>query len=202
MSGHTSDRPSAGGLKVVAIGSSAGGIRALTAVLGGLDAGLPVPLLVVQHLDPRHDTVLADLLGRRTSLRVKLATVGERVRPAVAYLAPPNRHLLVDAGGVLALSDSEPVRFVRPSVDRLFGSVAEGYGSAALACVLTGTGSDGAAGVRAVKEHGGTVIVEDPETADFSGMPSAAVATGVADFVVPLVGIAPLIRDLVGVSRA
>lgn len=182
---------------VVAIASSAGGITALFKVLGALPAGLPVPVLVVQHLDPRHKTVLAELLSRRTELQVKLAQAGETITPGTVYIAPPNHHLLVEPHGVLALSGSELVHFVRPSADLLFESVAGAYGSRAIACVLTGSGSDGATGVSAVKSRGGTVVVQDPEEAEFKGMPSSAVATGDVDLVVPLDEIAGVIRGLV-----
>ncbi|WP_338773428.1 chemotaxis protein CheB [Nocardia vulneris] len=182
---------------VVALTSSAGGVTALFAVLGALPAELPVPVLVVQHLDPRHKTVLAELLARRTTLRVRLAQAGESISPGTVYIAPPNYHLLVEPHGVLTLSSSELVHFVRPSADLLFESVAGAYGASAIACVLTGSGSDGAMGVRAVKSRGGTVIVQDPANAEFKGMPSAAVATGDADLVLPLDEIASVIRGLV-----
>jgi two-component system chemotaxis response regulator CheB len=112
-------------------------------------------------------------------------------------VAPPNYHLLVGAGGTLTLSSSELVHFVRPSADLLFESVAGAYGAAALACVLTGSGQDGAMGVSAIKTRGGTVIVEDPGSAEFKGMPEAAVATGVVDFVLPLDEIGSVITGLV-----
>ncbi|KAA8884444.1 chemotaxis protein CheB [Nocardia colli] len=182
---------------VVAIASSAGGITALFKVLGDLPAALPVPVLIVQHLDPRHKTVLAELLSRRTELQVKLAESGDVVQPGVVYIAPPNYHLLVEPRGILALSGSELVHFVRPSADLLFESVAGAYGSRAIACVLSGTGRDGASGVSAVKSRGGTVVVQDPDNAEFNGMPHAAVATGSADLVVPLDEIADVIRGLV-----
>ncbi|MFI6044661.1 chemotaxis protein CheB [Nocardia sp. NPDC051321] len=185
---------------VVAIASSAGGVTALFQVLGALPETLPVPVLVVQHLDPRHKTVLAELLSRRTELRVKLAEAGEKIQPGSVYIAPPNYHLLVEPHGVLALSGSELVHFVRPSADLLFESVAGAYGSRAIACVLTGSGSDGATGVSAVKSRGGTVVVQDPAEAEFKGMPGAAVATGDADLVVPLDEIAGVIRGLVAES--
>ncbi|MFI7063735.1 chemotaxis protein CheB [Kribbella sp. NPDC050124] len=182
---------------IVAIASSAGGIRALSLVLGGLPFGFPVPVLVVQHLDPRHETVIADVLGRRSTLKVKLAEANEHAAPGTVYVAPPNRHLLVGPGGELTLSSSELVHFVRPSADLLFESVAGAYGARAIACVLTGSGSDGAMGVSAVKSRGGTVIAEDPESAEFSGMPEAAVSTGSVDFVLPLGEIADVIAALV-----
>ncbi|WP_427892878.1 chemotaxis protein CheB [Kribbella sp. GL6] len=183
--------------EIVAIASSAGGIRALTQVLGALPPGFPVPVVVVQHLDPRHETVIADVLGRRSALPVKLAAAGEAATAGTVYVAPPNRHLLVGVGGELTLSNSELVHFVRPSADLLFESVAGAYGARAIACVLTGSGSDGAMGVSAVKTRGGTVIAEDPQTAEFRGMPEAAVGTGSVDFVLPLGEIADVIDALV-----
>ena len=182
---------------MVAIASSAGGITALGALLGALPAGLPAPVLVVQHLDPRHKTVIAHVLGRSAQMPVKLAEADELARPGTIYVAPPNHHLLVGAAGRLTLSDSEPVHFVRPSADLLFESVAGAYGPRAVACVLTGTGKDGATGVTAVKSRGGTVIVQDPASAEFPGMPRSAVDTGAADFVLPLDEIAQAVRVLV-----
>lgn len=195
------DRPDGaapgGDFEVVAIASSAGGITALSRVLGALPAQFPVPVLVVQHLDPRHDTIIAHVLSRRTALPVRLATAGERAESGVVHIAPPNYHLLVGAEGRLALSSSELVHFVRPSADLLFESVAAAYGRAAIACVLTGSGSDGARGASAVKSRGGTVIVQDPGDAEFTGMPEAAIRAGAADFVLSLAEVAGVIRSLV-----
>lgn len=188
--------------EIVAVGSSAGGVKALIDVLGALPAGFPLPLVIVQHLDPHHDTILAEILDRRSQLRVKLAEAGEVLVPGVAYIAPPNRHLLVKSGGTLDLSASDQVRFVRPAADRLFESVAAVYGSAALVCVLTGTGSDGAMGARAVKSRGGTVVAEDPDTAEFGGMPRAVVNAAEVDLVVPLKDIAAALEGLVKGTRS
>ncbi|WP_258053029.1 chemotaxis protein CheB [Streptomyces sp. Ru73] len=193
--------PAPGPFAIVAVACSAGGIRALSVFLEQLGPELPVPVLVVQHLDPRHDTYLADILARRSALTVELAKDEDRVRAGTVHLAPPDHHLLIGPGGVLKLSRSEPVHFVRPSADRLFESVAAVYGPRAIACVLTGTGSDGATGVAAVKDRGGTVIAEDPRTAEFRGMPEAAVGAGLTDYVLPLEEIAAVIRGLVGKPR-
>ena len=182
---------------VVAVASSAGGITALGVLLGTLPVGFPVPVLVVQHLDPRHKTVITHVLGRSAKMPVKLAEAGELARPGTIYVAPPNHHLLVGGAGMLRLTDSELVHFVRPSADLLFESVAGAYGSRAIACVLTGTGKDGAMGVTAVKSRGGTVIAQDPVSAEFKGMPQAAVDTGVVDFMLPIDEIATVIRGLV-----
>lgn len=182
---------------ILALTASAGGVHALATVLGGLPADLPVPVVVVQHLDPRHRTVLADILDRRTDLKVKLAEQDEPTRPGTVCIAPPDRHLLVGPDGTLSLTRSELVHFLRPSADLLFESVAGAYGSRAIACVMTGTGNDGAMGVDAVKSRGGTVIAQDPQSAEFAGMPEAAVGTGAVDFVLPLEEIPAVIRGLV-----
>ena len=187
---------------IVAVAASAGGITALGRVLSGLVVGFPVPVVVVQHLDPRHKTIIAEVLGRRAPLAVRLADHGERAEPGTIYVAPPNHHLLVEADGMLTLSSSELVHFLRPSADLLFESIAGTYGPRAIACVLTGTGSDGAMGASAVKSRGGTVIVEDPALAEFRGMPDAVLATGSVDFVLPLDEIATVISGLVKANRS
>jgi two-component system chemotaxis response regulator CheB len=115
----------------------------------------------------------------------------------MAYIAPPNRHLLVNGDGTLSLSESESVNFLRPSADLLFKSVAATYKNRAIALVLTGTGSDGAMGVEAIKKMGGIIIVQNAKTAEFSGMPSAAIQTGNVDFILPLDEISSALVTLV-----
>jgi two-component system, chemotaxis family, protein-glutamate methylesterase/glutaminase len=176
--------------------ASAGGTKALSTVLGALPASLHVPILVVQHLDPRHETLLAGVLGRRTPLEVKLAEDGELAQGGWVYLVPPDHHVLAGADGTLTLSMAEKMHFLRPSADLLFESVASTYGDRALVVVLSGSGSDGAVGVRAVDAQGGTVIVQDLVSAEFNGMPRAAAETGVADFVLPLDEIGPVVYRL------
>jgi two-component system chemotaxis response regulator CheB len=171
---------------VVALAASAGGLTALSQVLSALPADFPAAIVVVQHLDLRHRSLMADILDRRTALQVKQAEEGDRLSPGTVYIAPPNRHLLVNPDGTLSLSQSELVHFVRPSADLLFESVAASYKECAVAVVLTGTGSDGAMGVQAIKKMGGAVIAQDERTAEFFGMPGAAIQTGSADFVLPL----------------
>ena len=184
------------GFDIVAMAASAGGLNALSQVLGALPVDFPVGILVVQHLDPRHRSLMATILGRRTPLEVREAVHGQCVRPGTVQVAPPDHHLLVDADGVLTLTHTELVHFVRPSADLLFESSAASYRERAIAVVLSGSGSDGAMGVRAIKKMGGTVIVQDRGSAEFSGMPTAAQQTGVADFVLPLDEIAPALCTL------
>ena len=195
------DRSGSRPYAIVAVASSAGGITALGRLLGGLPKDFPVPVVMVQHLDPRHATIIAEVLGRKTALRVRLAAEGDLPEPGNVYIGPPNYHLLVTTERILTLSSSELVHFVRPSADLLFESVAASYGPQAIACVLTGTGSDGAAGATVIRQRGGTVIAEDPEHAEFKGMPGAVVAAGVVDFILPLEEIAPAIRQLVADGR-
>lgn len=180
---------------VIAMAASAGGIAAFGEVLAALPAGFPASIVVVQHLDPRHRSLMADILRRRTSLEVVQASEGDRISPGTVFIAPPDRHLLLNPDGRLSLTQTELVHFVRPSADLLFESVAASYKDRAIAVVLTGTGSDGSMGVRAIKKMGGTVIVQDQKSAEFSGMPSAS--TGDADFVLPLDEIAPALVTLV-----
>lgn len=182
---------------VVALAASAGGLTALSQVLAGIPRDFPAAVVVVQHLDPRHRSLMADILSRRTTLPVKQAAEGDRMTPGTVFIAPPNRHLLVNSDGTLSLSQSELVHFVRPSADLLFESVAASYRERAIAVVLTGSGSDGSMGVRGIKKMGGTVIVQDSKTAEFSGMPEAATHTGAYDFILPLEEIASALVTLV-----
>ncbi len=182
---------------IVALAASAGGLSALSRVIGALPAGFPAIMVVVQHLDPRHRSLMADILSRRTPLQVKQAEDGDRLKPATIYIAPPNRHLLVNKNKTLSLSQSELVHFVRPSADLLFESVAASFQERAIAVVLTGTGSDGNMGVKAIKQMGGTVIAQDEKTSEFFGMPGAAIATGSVDFILPLEEIPSALISLV-----
>ena len=171
---------------VVAMAASAGGIAALGRVLADLPPDFPAAIVVVQHLDPRHRSLMADILRRRTELAVVQASEGDRVVPGTVFVAPPDRHLLVNSDGTLSLTQSELVHFVRPSADLLFESVAASYKDRAIAVVLTGTGSDGSMGIGAIKKMGGTVIAQDEHSAEFYGMPAAAIKSGNADFILPL----------------
>jgi two-component system chemotaxis response regulator CheB len=172
--------------EVVAIAASAGGIHATISVLERLPAGFPVAIVLVQHLDPRHRSLLSQVLDRRTPLEVREAADGDRLEPGVVFVAPPDHHLLVGEGGAISLTRTELVHFARPSADLMFESVAAAYGARAVAVVLSGSGSDGAMGITAIKKRGGTVIAQDEASSEFYGMPGAAVRTGHADFVLGL----------------
>ena len=166
----------------------------MSQVLSVLPSDFAAAIVVVQHLDPNHRSWMAEILTRRTGLRVAQARGGERLAAGTVLIAPPGHHLLVGTDGVLSLSDTARVQCSRPSADVLFTSLAESWGCGAIAVVLSGRGRDGADGVRAIKRHGGTVIAQD-EAAEL-GMPGAAVDTGMADFVLPLESIAPTLMKL------
>jgi two-component system, chemotaxis family, protein-glutamate methylesterase/glutaminase len=182
---------------VVAIAASAGGLTAISQLLSSLPADFPAAIAVVQHLDPHHRSMMAEILRRNTSLQVKQAEAGDLLKPGTVYVAPPNQHLLVNPDSSLSLTQSELVHFVRPSADLLFESVAASQKERAIAVVLTGTGSDGSMGVQAIKKMGGTVIVQSEESAEFTGMPIAAIHTKSVDYVLPLNEIAPTLVTLV-----
>ena len=182
---------------IIALAASAGGLRALSQLLATLPNEFPATIVVVQHLDPRHRSLMADILSRRTELKVTQAQEGERLEIGTTYIAPPNRHMLVNSDRTISLTQSELVHFVRPSADLLFESVAASFKERAIAVVLSGTGSDGSMGVRAIKKMGGTVIVQDEKTSEFFGMPGAAIQTGCVDFILPLDEISAALETLV-----
>lgn len=185
------------GFEVVALAASAGGLRALVAVLEEIPDDFPAAIVVVQHLDPRHPSLIAGILNRHCALPVREASNGETLRQGQVYVAPPDHHLLINRGGIVSLTQTELVHFVRPSADLLFESLAASYKERAIAVVLSGTGQDGAMGVRAIKKMGGAVLVQDARTAEFSGMPEAAIQTDCVDRVLPLSKIASTLVELV-----
>jgi len=182
---------------IVAVGGSAGGLESVNTILTGLPANFASPILVVIHLHPNYISHAAEILRRQTKLKVKDAQERDPIHSGVVYLAPPDRHLLV-SDGLVELTSTPAVNFSRPSIDTTFASVVKAYGSKVIGVVLSGSGRDGAQGLRAVKEAGGFAIVEDPLTARFSAMPRAAVSASAVDSVLPLREIAPLLLRLSG----
>jgi two-component system, chemotaxis family, protein-glutamate methylesterase/glutaminase len=194
---HTENQKESQTFDVVAIAASAGGLTALSFILNELPAEFPAAIVIVQHLDPRHRSLMADILSRRTSLNVKQAQFGDHLKSGQVFIAPPNYHLLVNKDGSLDLTQTELVHFVRPSADLLFESVAGSSKSDAIGVVLTGNGSDGSMGVKAINKMGGTVIVQHPDDAEFNGMPNAAIQTHCADFILTLEEIPPALINLI-----
>jgi two-component system, chemotaxis family, protein-glutamate methylesterase/glutaminase len=173
------------GVELVAVGASTGGPAALATILRGLPAGVPVPIVVVQHIGPGFDAALAAWLDETTSLPVRLAVDGQPLAPGEVLVAPAGTHLRV-AGARVELSAGPPVGGHRPSATELFASVAQGLGPRGLGVILTGMGSDGAAGLVELRRSGGRVLAQDEASCVVPGMPAAAVAAGAVDEVVPL----------------
>jgi two-component system, chemotaxis family, protein-glutamate methylesterase/glutaminase len=186
---------------LVAIAASAGGLSALTSLLARLPRTFPLPVMIVQHLDPNHVSALATILSRRTPLQVKDAADSELVAPGVVYIAPPASHLEIGADLRIHLTQSALVHFSRPAADRLFESAAAAW-SPIIGVVLSGAGSDGATGAVAIKAAGGVVIAQDQATSTFFGMPGAAIEAGAVDFVLPLDDIAPALMKLAGATSS
>ena len=190
-------RPDGAAGHAVGFVASAGGVVALGDVLRGLPADLDAAVIVVLHLLPEHRSHLAEILARQTHLRVKEAAGGDLLEPGWVYVAPPDAHLVVEKDATLSLRDGAPVRYLRPSGDVLLESLAAAYDRNCMAVVLTGLGSDGTAGSRAVKDAGGTVLAQDEATAEFFSMPHAAIDAGLVDRVLPLAEISPAVVDFV-----
>ena len=162
-------------IELVVIGTSLGGLAALKVVLGKLAANFALPIAVVQHRHRESDRSLSQFL--QASLQLPIVEVEDKdpIKPGRVYLAPPDYHLLVEVGH-FALSTDAPVLYARPSIDVLFESAADAYGSQTVGIVLTGANYDGAAGLARIQAAGGRAIVQDPATAEGRVMPEAAIA--------------------------
>jgi two-component system chemotaxis response regulator CheB len=174
------------GVELVAVGASTGGPAALATILRALPAGVPVPILVVQHISAGFDAALATWLDETTPLPVRLAADGQPPPPGEVLVAPAGTHLGLSGGARVALRAGPPLGGHRPSATELFASVARVLGPRALGVVLTGMGSDGAAGLLELRRAGGRVLAQDEASCVVPGMPAAAVAAGAVDEVVPL----------------
>src|SRR6202050_1406235 len=171
------------GFPIVAIGASAGGLDAGSKLLDALPAVNGMAFIIVQHLDPSHDSMMVDLLAGHTSMPVLLATDGMKIERERVYVIPPGVYLSVDEKGGLRLSKPLARHGARLPFDFLLNSLAREHGSRSVCVVLSGRGADGSLGLKAVKESGGLVIAQDITEADYDGMPRSAIATGAVDLV-------------------
>ena len=180
----------------IVIGTSAGGVEALSVLLPSLPEGLRAAVLVVLHLPRERPSLLVDIFTPKCRLPVREAEDKEPIEPGVVYFAPPDYHLLVDNGPRVALSADEPVNFSRPSIDVLFESAADIYGARLIGIILTGASHDGALGLEAVRCAGGVTIVQEPESAQAPTMAESALKRGPVDHVLSLEQIAGWLRAL------
>ncbi|WP_296104482.1 CheR family methyltransferase [uncultured Agrobacterium sp.] len=177
-------RVEAQNVPVVGIGSSAGGLEALREMFSNAEVPTGLAFVVVQHLDPHHESMLAELIGRHTALSVKQCQGGERIQPDTVFIIPPGHGLSI-SNGTLELTDFAQPRGLRRPIDDFFISLANDQNGNAACVILSGTGADGSTGLRAVKENGGLCVAQEPMTAKYDGMPLAAAGTGLVDFIQP-----------------
>jgi two-component system CheB/CheR fusion protein len=180
------------GFPIVGVGASAGGLEACKGLFEAVPAGSGMAFILVQHLDPSHESMMVELLAGHTSLNVCQATDGMLIAPDNLYVISPGTYLSVNHGALVVSPPTAP-HGARLPFDFLLNSMAEHLGSRAIAVVLSGTGADGADGLKAVKDHGGLVIAQEPTEAGYDGMPRSAIATGLVDLVLPALQIAPAV---------
>ncbi|MDR7333806.1 chemotaxis protein CheB [Roseateles asaccharophilus] len=176
-------------IELVVIGASAGGVAALLALLAPLPAGFALPLAIVLHLLPRHESQLASVLTHHLGRPVHEPRDKEVVQPGAIYVAGADYHLLIESDRSFAFSSEPPVSFSRPSIDVLMQSAADAYGPAVAGVLLTGANLDGADGMAAIRARGGLTLVQDPGEAEVATMPRAALARFTPDQVLPLKGL-------------
>ena len=192
----TLERADTADIRAVAIGASAGGVQALSELLPALSRESQAAVFVVLHLPRDRPSLLVDVFSQKCALLVREAEDKEPVTPGTVYFAPPNYHLLVDAGPQLALSADDLVNHSRPSIDVLFDSAAQVYREHLLGIILSGANEDGAEGLAAVHDAGGLTVVQEPQTAQSSAMILSALERRPADLVLDLAGIAGLLQRL------
>ncbi|MDO8286588.1 MAG: chemotaxis protein CheB [Rhodoferax sp.] len=173
-------------LCVVGIGASAGGLGAIRSFLQAMPADSGAAIVVVQHLAPSHVSMAAEIFSKFSAMPVSEIVDGTLIEANHIYTAPSDKDVAV-LGGRLCLKPRSDVGSMRLPIDRFFTTLGQDLGTRAIGIILSGTGSDGSVGAKAISEHGGVVLVQEPETAEYDGMPSSAIATGVANYVLPVV---------------
>lgn len=171
---------------LICVISSAGGVRALPILLQHLPLPIHAAVIVVQHLDDKRESRLAEILSLHTGSEIRIIEEGDAITQGTIHVALPGMHVLVDEGNRMHLTNTAKVQHVRPSGDLLLTSAAEHYHGQVIGIVLTGRLRDGSGGLQAVHDAGGIVLVQDPESAQFRSMPDSAIATGVADYILSL----------------
>jgi two-component system, chemotaxis family, protein-glutamate methylesterase/glutaminase len=167
--------------EAIVIGTSAGGLFALTTLLEALPVEFPIPIIVVQHRSKDERNLLEEVLAQKCKIAIKQADEKEKLEKGTVYFAPPDYHLLFEKDHTFSLSFDSKVNYSRPAIDVLFETAAYVYKTRLLAIILTGANADGAAGIKAIKKFGGTTIAQQPANAQFPAMPQAAIDTGFID---------------------
>src|SRR5437762_1320862 len=183
--------------RIVVIGTSSGGLEALSSLLKQLPSDFPAPILVVQHLSPdTNGSVLLEVIQRNTSLNCKLAQDGDRIQSGHLLIAPPDHHMLLKKGHVLVTKGARENRY-RPAIDPTFRSAAVAYGHCVIGIILTGGLDDGTAGLKAIQSCAGICVVQDPTTSLYPDMAQSALDNMKVDFCLPLNEIGSVLHRLV-----
>ena len=169
--------------EAIVIGASAGGLWALTGILKMLPADFPLPIIIIQHRAQDERTLLGEVLQVKCRMPVKEADEKEPITGGIVYLGPAGYHLLIEKDRSFSLSCDPPVHYSRPSIDVLFETASEAFGSSLAGIILTGANQDGAAGIQSIRKRGGTTIAQSPASAPFPVMPLAAIATGSVQYI-------------------
>jgi two-component system chemotaxis response regulator CheB len=184
--------------EAVVIGASAGGMEALKKLLAVLPKSFGAPIVIVQHLSPHSDNYLSRRLNELCKIHVKEADEKEKITAGTVYIAPPNYHLLIEQDKTLSLSADSKVNYSRPSIDVLFDSAAEVFRKGLIGIILTGANNDGSKGLKNIRNFGGLAIVQEPESAEISAMPRAAIEAAGADFILTIDQISNKLIELIG----
>ena len=166
----------------VVVGASAGGLFALSAILGKLPEDYRLPVMIVQHRSKNPGDLLEEVLQHKCRIKIKQADEKESIGSGTVYIAPPDYHLLVEADKTFSLSSDEYVRFSRPSINVLFETAAMVFRDTLIGIILTGANNDGAAGISVIRKYGGLTIAQDPGEALFAAMPKASIETGTVEY--------------------
>lgn len=180
---------------MVGIGASAGGLDALRRFFRNMAADSGMAFVVIQHLDPTHESIMADIIGKETAMNVVQIDHNMRLQPNCVYVIRPNKVLTLQNG---VLSSPTESRGCRRPIDTFFRSLAKSSQERAIAIILSGTGTNGTVGLKDIKEQGGLVLVQDPDTAQFDGMPRSALASGLVDFILPVEDMPKVLLDYIG----
>ena len=169
--------------RAIVIGTSAGGLHAVSAILDEFPADYPIPVIIVQHRSKDQRDLLEEVLQSKCKIRIKQADEKEKIESGCVYIAPPDYHLLVESDETFSLSADEPVRFSRPSIDVLFETAAAVFKNALIGIILTGASNDGSSGIVAIKKNGGLTIAQNPAEAQFPFMPKSSIETKEINYV-------------------
>lgn len=182
--------------EAVVIGTSAGGLFALSTILEALPRKYPIPIIVVQHRSKEEKTLLEKVLSQKCAIKICQAEEKEKIESSTVYFAPPDYHLLIERNRTFSLSSDARVNYSRPSIDVLFETAADVYKDKLLAIIFTGANHDGAAGIKMIRKYGGTTIAQDPNDALYPVMPKAAIDTGCIQYILELTKIRTFLLDL------